>query len=415
MEYVQMTLDDWLGIKEQLKEDLIGVQRSFVRIGYRLRQIEEQKLYQMDGYKSIAEFAKQEYGLSAPSVSRFISINKKYSVGGNSERLRPEFAQMGQSKLTEMLQLPDSDMEMIKPEAYRDGIRELNRFNKQEPVKGEADEVHELVQKFVESNAEDIKILRESEAYQTDNIKAMAEIICPSGSRTYKKGLYFLMMYKDSLKIKKFGGKPEDMTWEKFFSVVREVLNESQEERDSNVQNEVVEVTKTPEESSIIVPLQFEKQSVLEIENEEENNETEVVEAEIVDEVEEQAPILLKTEEKVHQNVDKADKKEEKREKSIRNIPVKKENTKVTKMPEESSIIVPAQFKKQPVSEPKKDAKKYQIRKEYLANLKCNEMAEYMAKAMKENVGPKDVTKVAEWEKWLNQKVDENGEEKRDE
>ena len=42
-EYTQLTLDDWLAMKESLKRDLIGVQESFVRIGYTLRKIEEQK------------------------------------------------------------------------------------------------------------------------------------------------------------------------------------------------------------------------------------------------------------------------------------------------------------------------------------------------------------------------------------
>ena len=45
MEYVQMTLDDWVNMKQKLKEELLGVTQSFVRIGYALRQIDDQKLY----------------------------------------------------------------------------------------------------------------------------------------------------------------------------------------------------------------------------------------------------------------------------------------------------------------------------------------------------------------------------------
>ena len=36
-EYTQITLDDWVRMKENLKRDLIGVQESFVRIGYTLQ------------------------------------------------------------------------------------------------------------------------------------------------------------------------------------------------------------------------------------------------------------------------------------------------------------------------------------------------------------------------------------------
>ncbi len=47
MEYVQMTLDDWVQMKQKLRQELIGVKQSFVRIGYALRQIDDQRLYGM--------------------------------------------------------------------------------------------------------------------------------------------------------------------------------------------------------------------------------------------------------------------------------------------------------------------------------------------------------------------------------
>ena len=58
MEYVQMTLDDWVEMKRKLRQELQGVKQSFVRIGYALRKIDDQELYKQDGYKSIAEFAR---------------------------------------------------------------------------------------------------------------------------------------------------------------------------------------------------------------------------------------------------------------------------------------------------------------------------------------------------------------------
>lgn len=51
MEYVQMTLDDWVQMKQKLRQELIGVKQSFVRIGYALRQIDDQRLYENDGYR----------------------------------------------------------------------------------------------------------------------------------------------------------------------------------------------------------------------------------------------------------------------------------------------------------------------------------------------------------------------------
>lgn len=39
---------------------------------------------------------------------------------------------MAQTKLPEMLSLPDDDLKLITPETTRENIRELKRFNSQE-------------------------------------------------------------------------------------------------------------------------------------------------------------------------------------------------------------------------------------------------------------------------------------------
>ena len=84
MEYVQMTLADWMSIKKELEDELRGAAAGFVRIGYLLRKIDESEGYKQDGCDSITEWAEKEYGLSASSVSRFIAINKRYSIDGLS-------------------------------------------------------------------------------------------------------------------------------------------------------------------------------------------------------------------------------------------------------------------------------------------------------------------------------------------
>ncbi len=225
MEYTQLTLDDWLILKERLKRDLIGVQESFVRIGYTLRKIEEQELYKNDGYKSIAEFAKAEYGLNASTVSRFMSINRKYSIDGYSDSLRPEFAHLGSSKLTEMLALPDGDMEMVRPEATRDAIRELKQFNKEVPdvAVPAADGLQDLVEKFLLDNPDTMTELVSANVFETGDKEQAVEIVNPSGNRVYRKGIYFMMMYENEIKVKKFGGQPETLAWERFLVLAQEV------------------------------------------------------------------------------------------------------------------------------------------------------------------------------------------------
>ena len=227
MEYVQMTLTDWMEVKHRLKMELQGVTRSFVRIGYVLRKIEEQRLYENDGYKSVAEFAKAEYGLEASTVSRFMSINREYSIDGYSEHLREEYIDMSRSQLEEMLKLPVADRTMIQPETARDDIRELKKFNKTEPVAGVADDITQLIEKFYEDNPEVLNELFDTETHPREqSAKRAIEVVNPGGNRSYKKGMFFLMMYENKIVIKKFGTTPEEMTWGRFFEITFSIFED---------------------------------------------------------------------------------------------------------------------------------------------------------------------------------------------
>ena len=226
MEYVQMTLDDWAQMKQKLKQELLGVKQSFVRIGYALRQIDDQKLYEQDGYKSIAEFAQAEYGLGPSITSRFMSINREYSIDGYSEQLRPEYAELGRSQLEEMLKLPDTDRQMIQPETSREDIRELKRFNKTEPAAGVADDISQLVEKFYQDNELILNAVY-GEEFDEQTINKFIEIVNPAGNRSYKKGLYFMMMYENRVTFKKFGDTPKDMTWWEFYQLTREIFDDT--------------------------------------------------------------------------------------------------------------------------------------------------------------------------------------------
>ena len=227
MEYVQLTLNDWVEMKQKLRQELLGVKQSFVRIGYTLRRIDDQKLYEHDGYKSIAEFAAKEYGLGASIVSRFMAINREYSIDGYSEHLRPEYAELGRSQLEEMLKLPEQDRAMIQPETAREDIRELKKFNKQAPEIGVADDLKQLIESFFHDNPELLNTIFEREAFGEQDMKQFAEIVNPGGNRSYKKGMYFLMLYETRIAVKRFGSAPDNMTWWEFYQVVLKIFSEA--------------------------------------------------------------------------------------------------------------------------------------------------------------------------------------------
>lgn len=226
MEYKQMTLAEWLDIKQKLKENissakdkLNGLKKDFVRIGYLLRKIDDNELYKQDGYKSIAEFAKAECGLSPSDTTRFIQINKKYSIGGNSEELRPEFLEYGQSKLAAMLALPDADLNMVTPQTSREDIRELNRFNKSDPEQGADDDIEQLIRDFYVSQ----ELVRKAVTVK-DDPKALRELIAPSGSQSFRKGIWFILFHENKINIKKYSGVAKEISWEEFTKITAKVL-----------------------------------------------------------------------------------------------------------------------------------------------------------------------------------------------
>lgn len=227
MEYVQMTLNDWMEVKQKLKRELLGVKQSFVRIGFMLRQIEEQKLYENDGYKSIAEFAKAELGLEASTTSRFISINREYSVDGYSETLSPQYAELGRSQLEEMLKLPEEDRRMVQPETSRQDIRDLKKFNKSEPEAGVADDISQVIKSFFKENKDILNDVFSEKVPGPDDAKRLAEIINPSGNRSYRKGIFYLIMYEDKIAVKKFGAPPQEMTWPEFIRMTVEIFGDA--------------------------------------------------------------------------------------------------------------------------------------------------------------------------------------------
>lgn len=115
-------------LKAGIRSHLEDVAEDFFMVGYFLRQISENALFTEDGYKSIWEFAKGEYGLSTSSASRFMAINARFSIDGG-EHMAEKYIGMGVSKLQEMLGLPDEELEKVTQETT---VREIRAMKKKQ-------------------------------------------------------------------------------------------------------------------------------------------------------------------------------------------------------------------------------------------------------------------------------------------
>lgn len=400
MEYVQMTLDDYIRCKNEIKENIGGIVKSFVRIGWQLTRINNSRSYELDGYKSIAEFARAEYDMSPSGVSRFMNVYEKYSVEGDTPELQERYKDFKFAQLTEMLQLTQEDREMILPEAKREDIRELQRFNKENENNPEnlmnwkeepkENRVTETIREFFHEKKEILNTLYASVAYQTGNIKEMIEIINPSGNLSYKRGTVFLMMYSQEkgIKIKEFGRQPRDMVWEEFFAITQNIFADAAagERTWENYFGEArtPEVKGEPE----IAPAQNEKIKQPET-NPEENQMLESEPKKEEADQEEQIPGQDNIQNHPEYMPAPQNKKEPEKERQSKESSAAEPETNHTENPEIKQMT----------------------RKEYLDSLTSYGAAEYMAKAML-SLRNKTFNTLLEpefWEKWFDKKVDCNG------
>lgn len=239
-ELQQITMDEYLGLKNEIKTHITTIVKSFVRIGETLCKIDQARAYELDGYKSVAEMAKAEYGMTAGGVSRFMRVYRKYCTAG---QLNDGYENYSYAQLVEMMQLPEEDAELIRPETQRESIRELKRFNKD----GEND-MHQLEnwQNPTPEEEENKQILGdlleamfklESQRDAFDRIcaavrkgtsaEAFSELINPGGNRTVRSGRAMAFFYENEVKIKIWSRTvPVKLTYEDIMKAFREKFAE---------------------------------------------------------------------------------------------------------------------------------------------------------------------------------------------
>ena len=176
--------------KKQFDSCMQATANNFVKIGYLLKQARDTDILKESGYSGMGEFAKAEYGLDNSTTSRFIAICDRYGAG--DDRLLPEYAEYGYSKLAEMLTLPESVADAITPEVTKEEIREIKQEIREEekitdievciekadhPEVDDNSTLTELIKNYLKKYPKEFKALAEVESED----KAV-DILAPSGS-----------------------------------------------------------------------------------------------------------------------------------------------------------------------------------------------------------------------------------------
>lgn len=245
MEQLRLTLPELEQEEQGIRENLGGIVKNFVRAGWHLSRIDRSGAYRLKGYSSITEYARETFGMTPDGVSRFIHVYEKYSVQGDTPELREEYRDFKFSQLTEMLQLPEEDYRMIRPETKREDIRALKKFNKQSEHNPDNllnwqqepdDIIREAVKDFFFSRKKDLNGIYEQYGigpYPEEDIKKMARFLYHEKKKKFQNDRVFLILYPDQVFIKSSDGGLHDITWTEFFQTMGSIFDGSAAGKDT--------------------------------------------------------------------------------------------------------------------------------------------------------------------------------------
>lgn len=179
-------------LDEQIKESAEG----FVKIGYLLKLAKDTDILKDSQYSNVIEFAKAEYGIDKTMVSRFISINDRFSENGNSPMLRTTYQGFGYAKLAIMLQLPDTLNEELTPEYSKREIQTLKEeMDKEKTISdleiyaegkdSEKTELEQIVYKICEENIEVYERIYKAVTHEQLTSNSVINIFAPAGDMIY--------------------------------------------------------------------------------------------------------------------------------------------------------------------------------------------------------------------------------------
>lgn len=268
-------------LKEELKEELSKSVESFVRIGYLLKVARDTSILSESPYSNMEEFAYAEFKIDKGTASKFMSINDRFSEDGYSERLKSEYEGIGWSKLSIMLQLPDSINEEITAEFSKSDIQaireEIAEAEKETPMEtlleGESDttaQAEELIDKAIRQLGEsrpDIYVAVHNDVGNEGayDINVMKSIMAPSGENMYSiriRGIgRFMLSVKDHEEtvtlVNERTGEKETKLWD---DLVRSWLQIMDSEMKAEENWEKVYGQKYPEKEKV-APVQQSKET----------------------------------------------------------------------------------------------------------------------------------------------------------
>lgn len=124
----KMNYEDSIDI---IREELHKTRKSFIKIGWYLKHIEEKQMHLENGYSTIYDLAFDKFNITETTATRFIRLCENFSVGNNSPELDDKYEDFNVSQLFEMLPMQKEERELIGPDMTVKEIREVKKSLKE--------------------------------------------------------------------------------------------------------------------------------------------------------------------------------------------------------------------------------------------------------------------------------------------
>ena len=153
---------DYYRYIEKIQRCEESILESFFDIGRYLNIISNDKLYELENYKDIYEFAEDKFNYKKTSVVNMISVYEKYKDEDDDKAIAEDFADYGYTALVELLPVPKEEIkENYTPADTIVDIRKSKKLSKldnhvKDMVK-KYDSVYKKVCKLIEENNKELK------------------------------------------------------------------------------------------------------------------------------------------------------------------------------------------------------------------------------------------------------------------
>ena len=122
---------EYEGLDREIKRTMRRSARDAVQLGYMLRQMVEKKIWAA-AFDSFDEYLSRELCMDYTMATRFMNINRKYSVSGDSMEIAEEYEEYSPGLLIEMLNMPPELEAGVTPDMTVKQVREIKKQAKAE-------------------------------------------------------------------------------------------------------------------------------------------------------------------------------------------------------------------------------------------------------------------------------------------